>query len=132
VVTAISPSSGAAVRSDEGVSGGSGERSIGIPQEMEPEVPERGLDDTLPAVTVADLRAPATAGEGLELVDLIRLRLHRARQALLAATQASNDGLGRGPRLGVLALRGVLARLQGLLRRAAVGHAATEAVRGRQ
>ena len=60
---------------------------------------------------------------------LIRLRLHRVRRALLASTQGSTHGVDRGTQLGLLALRRILARLQGLLRRAAVGHAATKARR---
>ncbi len=55
---------------------------------------------------------------------LARLRLHRVRNALQTPDARHQDRLGRRPGLGVLALRRVLARLQGLLRRAAVGDAA--------
>ncbi len=47
---------------------------------------------------------------------LIRLRLHRVRQALLAAHPGSTTVSAEALRLGFLALRRILARLQGLFR----------------
>ncbi|MCK7491611.1 MAG: hypothetical protein MZW92_07895 [Comamonadaceae bacterium] len=57
---------------------------------------------------------------------LIRLRLHRVRAGAAGGDAGIDDGLDRGAQLGLLALRRILARLQGVLRRAAVGYVATK------
>jgi AraC family ethanolamine operon transcriptional activator len=49
--------------------------SIGIPQNLEPKVTERGIDGHQPAVTVVEIRDPATAGYGLDVVDLDAVKL---------------------------------------------------------
>jgi len=54
---------------------------------MEPKVPERGVLSAQPAVTVVDIRDPAIAGQGIELIDLDVVQLtsvpFRARRVVV-------------------------------------------------
>jgi AraC family ethanolamine operon transcriptional activator len=65
----------------------SGPPSIGIPQKVESKVPERGVRDDQPSVTVAEITDPAIAGQNLELIDLNAVQLtsnpFRARRVVV-------------------------------------------------
>ncbi len=58
---------------------------------------------------------------------LIRVRLHRVTPGTACGPSGIDHGFSRGAQLGFLAFRRVLAGLQGVLRRTAVRHAATNA-----
>ena len=66
---------------------GHGEPSIGIPQKMEPKVPEQGVRIDQPAVTVVEISDPAIAGQGIELIDQDAVQLtsvpFRARRVVV-------------------------------------------------
>jgi AraC-like DNA-binding protein len=68
-------------------SAGLGGPSIGIPQKVVPKVPEQGIGNEQPAVTVVEISDPAIAGQNLEFVDLDGLQLtstpFRARRVVV-------------------------------------------------
>jgi AraC-like DNA-binding protein len=60
---------------------------------VEPKVPERGVSDDQPSVTVVEISDPAIAGQGIELIDLDALQLtstpFRARRVIVRLESGS-------------------------------------------